>query len=186
MPNNERTGPRRKGTGSNNQVDAQSEAIVPEAAPEVLPPHTGLDLADRYRDVELAYAACVVRCGAKQIIAALDSDDLADPVAGAIHRAAVELTEAGQPVDAITLGFRLAAQPGDLQHQVAEVLTYRGAVEANWRAYADLVLEGAWRRRAVQAAGRLAQAANHGAPATLDGALRDAGRLARGNRVVIA
>lgn len=181
MTGNERTGPRHKGTGPGTQVATEVESIVPEGAPGVLPPDSGLDLAARYREMEHAYVSALLHIGSEAVAQAVPNEALADPACRQIHATAAGLLRSRKDVDPLTVTLTLAGAPGDWQRTVPSLYTMQGVVPSHWLTYAAAVREGAWLRSVQRVQLRLRQALEAGRVAAVSEALAEAGRLARGN-----
>lgn len=126
------------------------------------------DLAAQYQDAERAYTCAVMHVATAEVVAAVASDDLADPLARRIHAAATVALADGRIPDVVAI---TAGMGPDARTSVVDVYTHPGAVPAHWRSYAEIVLEGAYRRRAVAVAERIIQAAEESSLDVLAGAL---------------
>lgn len=126
------------------------------------------DLAAKFQDCERAYACAIMHVGTAEIVAAVGTDDLSDHVARKIHAAATVAVADGRSPDLVTLTLGL---PPDARTAIVDVHSHPGAVPAHWRTYAELVREGAYRRRAVAVAERVIQAAEESSLDVLAGAL---------------
>lgn len=136
------------------------------------------DLTARYCDVERAYACALLHLGTSDVVDAVASSDLGDPVARGIHETAVAMLKQGRPIDPVTLALEASRTiTGHWQEKVPLVLTHPGAVPSNWAYYAEQVREGALRRRAVALASSIVQAAETSTVDRLNDALTAAGRL---------
>lgn len=137
------------------------------------------DLIERYRDVERALASCVLAHGKAEVVEAVTPDQIADPTARAIVAAAAALLASGCRPDPVTVAQVLGQRQRDWPGRITEVHQHPGAVWANWAAYAGLVREGDYRRRAVAAAERIIQAAESGDLDTLANVLAVAAEVTR-------
>lgn len=137
------------------------------------------DLAARYCDAERAYACSLLHIGTAEVVDAVASDDIADPVARGIHATARVLLDRGRPVDPVTLVLEaVSTLPGRWTEHVPKVACHPGSVPVNWPTYAAAVREGAYRRRAVAVAERIVQAAETSTVDRLAEVLRSAAGLA--------
>lgn len=134
------------------------------------------DLAVRYRDAELSYCCAVMHVCSAEIVAAVGTDDLADPLARRIHSAAAVALAGGLAPDLVTLTLGLAP---DARTAFVDVFTHAGAVPAHWKTYVDLVREGSYRRRAVAVAERIIQSAETSTTDVLAAALTQASAVTR-------
>jgi replicative DNA helicase len=144
-------------------------------------PVSAYDLAAQYRDAEQAYCCAILHTGSREVIDAVPTVALADPVARGIHKTARQLIAAGIAIDLVTVTTALVSgpTPGNWQADVPAIYCHPGAIPRNWHSYVALVREGDYRRRAVAAAERVVQAAETSSLETLSGLLAEAGQVTR-------
>lgn len=137
------------------------------------------ELADIYTDVERAYASCVLGCGKPHVLQAVRPEQIADPIARTIVETAAQLLAEGTHPDLVTVSARLRFVHRDWPVRLTDVHQHPGAVWANWRTYAALVVEGDVLRQATAKAQRVIQAAERGDVAAVRDALGSAGEVVR-------
>jgi replicative DNA helicase len=119
------------------------------------------EIAATFTPADRSYACAILHTGSAEVVGAVESDQIGDPVAREIHRTAVELLARGVPIDCATVTQAgLATRPSPWVADVLGIYLDAATIPANWKTYVATVHEGHHRRRAAQIAAQINDAAH--------------------------